>query len=78
MASEGITKLGPGPKTATVHVGVSRYQSLTAVAIKVSHLTGRLINPSQVLHYFIDNHFGLLEEMLIRELTKVADDPTKK
>lgn len=78
MASEGVSKLGPGPKTSTVHVGVSRYQSLTAVAIRVSHRTGRLINPSQVLHFFIDNNIVLLEEMLIRELTKVDDDKTIK
>lgn len=80
MASESITGLGPGPKTTTVYVGVPRYQSLTAVAIEASHKSGRLINPSQVLHYLIDNHLDLIKEMLIRDATKPkpAVDPIKQ
>jgi hypothetical protein len=78
MASDNNSALGNEPKTSVVYVGVPRFKSLTAVAIEVSHKSGRLVNPSQVVHYLIDNHLGLIESMMIRELTKSSDEILKQ
>lgn len=78
MVSETITGSANEPNTKVIYVGAPRYKALTAVAIEVSHKTGRLISPSQVSHYLIDHHLNLVQNMMIRHLTGGSDEPSKQ
>lgn len=78
MASEKLTDLGAAPKTAVVYVGCPRFKTLTAVAIAVSHKSGRLTSPSHVVHYFIDHHLDLIEQMMVRDYTSSSNEVVKQ